>query len=236
MPFIEPHRRIDRVFLHCSASDDPNHDDIRTIRDWHVNGRDWEDVGYHYFIRKDGTLEAGRPLERPPAAQAGHNAGTIAICLHGLSEERFAEGQYRTLIDLAREIDEACTGRITFHGHCEVSAKSCPVFPYRAVLGLDRDGRMSGSPTDSPDLREGPATATDKEPETLEVTSRGVAVRRLQRLLDEAGYVLEQDGLFGQATLAAVRAFQAYNGLEADGIVGPRTRAALTPRGVGAAT
>ena len=70
MPFIEPHRRIDRVFLHCNASDDPDHDDIRAIRDWHVNGRDWEDVGYHYFIRKDGTLEAGRPLERTHAAQA----------------------------------------------------------------------------------------------------------------------------------------------------------------------
>ena len=236
MPFIEPHRRIDRVFLHCSASDDPDHDDIRTIRDWHVDGNGWSDVGYHYFIRSDGTLQEGRPLEGTPAAQAGHNAGTIAICLHGLAAENFTSAQYRALIGLAREIDRACAGGVTFHGHCEVSSKSCPVFPYRAVLGLDGTGRMTRPPDANPDPPEEPAVSADGEPETLEITSRGAAVARLQRLLGESGYVLEQDGLFGQATLAAVRAFQADNDLEADGIVGPRTRAALTPQGVGAAT
>ena len=75
MPFRKPARHVDRVFLHCSASDDPDHDDIETIRRWHVDERGWSDVGYHYFIRSDGTLQEGRPLERIPAAQAGHNAG-----------------------------------------------------------------------------------------------------------------------------------------------------------------
>ena len=144
MPFRKPARRVDRVFLHCSASDDPDHDDIDTIRRWHVDERGWSDVGYHYFIRSDGTLQEGRPLERIPAAQAGHNAGTVAICLHGLAEESFTDDQLRTLTALAREIDEACSGRVTFHGHCEVSPKSCPVFPYAEVLGLDGEGRMTG--------------------------------------------------------------------------------------------
>lgn len=146
MPFARPARHVDRVFLHCSASDNPDHDDIATIRSWHVDERGWSDVGYHYFIRGDGTLQEGRPLERTPAAQAGHNAGTLAICLHGLAAENFADDQFRTLTALAREIDEAYAGRVTFHGHCEVSSKSCPVFPYREVLGLDVTGRMTGSP------------------------------------------------------------------------------------------
>ena len=103
MPFTRPARHVDRVFLHCSASDNPDHDDIATIRSWHVDERGWSDVGYHYFIRSDGALQEGRPLERTPAAQAGHNAGTVAICLHGLAEENFTDDQFRTLTALARE-------------------------------------------------------------------------------------------------------------------------------------
>lgn len=222
MPFEKPARSVDRVFLHCSASDNPDHDDIRAIRDWHVNGNGWSDVGYHYFIRKDGTLEPGRPTERTPAGQTGNNVGTLAVCLHGLAAEKFSGAQYRTLTGLAREIDRAWAGGVTFHGHCEVSSKPCPVFPYRAVLGLDRDGRMSGSPTDNPDLLVEVPVVAHGNPVTLEVTYRGAAVGRLQRLLDEAGYILEEDGLFGRETLAAVKAFQA------DGIVGPGSWTALT--------
>ena len=166
-------------------------------------------------------------MERAPASQLGDNAGTIAVCLHGLAAENFTGAQYRNLIGISREIDAAYFGRLTFHGHCAVSSKLCPVFPYRAVLGLDRTGRMARPPDADPDLPETPATA-DGEPEVLEITARSAAVKRLQRMLRDAGHSLEEDGLFGQATLAAVRAFQAANGLEADGIAGPRTRAALT--------
>ena len=232
MPFEKPERPVERVFLHCSASDNPDHDDIATIRAWHVDGNGWSDVGYHYFIRRDGTLESGRPLERVPAAQADRNVRTIAICLHGLAAESFAAAQYRALIGLARDIDRAYDGRVTFHGHCEVSDKPCPVFPYAEVLGLDGAGRMTGSTADDPQRR----VAAEGETRTLEVTSRGAAVRRLQDLLGQAGHDLAVDGLFGRATLAAVKAFQADNGLQPDGIAGPATLAALAGQPAGAAT
>ena len=228
MPFERPTRNVDQVFLHCSASDNPDHDAISVIRDWHVAGNGWSDVGYHYFIRSNGTLESGRPMERPPASQIGHNAGTIAICLHGLAAEKFSAEQYRTLIYLAREIDGAYSGRVTFHGHREVSSKPCPVFPYRAVLGLADDGSMSGSPTAHPEPMIEPWVEANGKSAILEVTCRGAAVGRLQRLLGDAGYILKEDGLFGQATLAAVKAFQTDNNLRVDGIVGPKTWTALT--------
>ena len=86
MRFVKPEREVDRVFLHCSASDNAEHDDIQIIRRWHTDpepqGRGWSDVGYHFFIRKDGEIQEGRPLTRTPAAQAGHNTGTIAIVTH----------------------------------------------------------------------------------------------------------------------------------------------------------
>jgi putative peptidoglycan binding protein/CHAP domain-containing protein len=67
---------------------------------------------------------------------------------------------------------------------------------------------------------------------TLHVTSpltSGDDVLDLQARLEELGYpVGELDGRYGPATAAAVRAFQLDNGLEADGIAGPATFAALS--------
>jgi hypothetical protein len=61
----------------------------------------------------------------------------------------------------------------------------------------------------------------------LRVGSRGEEVADLQRCLTALGYPLRADGIFGAATLAAVRRFQARSGLDADGIVGPGTRNAV---------
>lgn len=219
MNFTMPSRAVDRVFLHCSASDRPEHDSIEVIRDWHVKGNGWDDVGYHFFIRKDGTVEPGRDLEKTPAAQRGHNLATIAICLHGLSTERFTKAQFKSLIELCQAIDAAARGNVSFHGHCEVSSKSCPVFPYQQVLGLDGHGGMDFAPTVSPG---GPAPAEPGRP-TLRLMDRGPAVLELQNLLSAAGFDLEEDGIFGQITLAAVKQFQKKSKLAVDGIVGPKT-------------
>ncbi|EAR20441.1 peptidoglycan recognition protein family protein [Nitrococcus mobilis] len=230
MTFKAPGREVDRIFIHCSASDRPEHDDISVMRDWHVNSRNWSDVGYHFFIKKDGTVQEGRPLERIPAAQAGNNAGTIAICLHGLTAERFTKAQYESLIRLCGEIDTAYGGMVTFHGHREVSTKDCPVFPYREVLGLDAHGSSSLAPTVSPltsDTADAIPTVPRPTEPLLRLMARGQPVLHLQAMLSRAGHILEEDGIFGQNTLAAVQAFQRSQDLKADGIVGPRTWTAL---------
>lgn len=62
----------------------------------------------------------------------------------------------------------------------------------------------------------------------LKVGSSGQQVRTLQTKLNNWGYNAGTvDGIFGSNTLAAVKRFQANNGLTVDGIVGAKTAAAL---------
>lgn len=64
----------------------------------------------------------------------------------------------------------------------------------------------------------------------LKYGSRGSEVQLLQLALNRAGYgPLAKDGVFGQATGAALRAFQAGSGLTPDGVAGRLTHAALYP-------
>lgn len=58
--------------------------------------------------------------------------------------------------------------------------------------------------------------------------SSGDSVKELQKLLNQNGYSLAEDGVFGDKTLAAVQDYQKNNGLTVDGIVGNKTWGALT--------
>ena len=78
------------------------------------------------------------------------------------------------------------------------------------------------------------APAAEKEPEpatttypTLRQGSKGDVVKKMQQLLKDAGSGLVVDGIFGSGTRSALVAFQKKNGLEADGVCGPKTWAAL---------
>lgn len=208
MTFSKPRRKVDRVFIHCSASDNPAHDNVATMDKWH-KARGWSGVGYHFFIRKSGLIEEGRPLERVPAAQAGNNTGTIAICLHGLLESKFTEEQFKSLVKLCQEIDVAYFGKVTFWGHNEVANKACPVFDHAHVLGLDSNRHMG---TTEPSGRPNKPDTTASR--LLRRGDKGDDVRALQTHLMGLGHdVGPVDGIFGPATEKAVFRFQRDNKL-----------------------
>ncbi|NEQ75803.1 MAG: peptidoglycan-binding protein [Okeania sp. SIO2C9] len=64
-------------------------------------------------------------------------------------------------------------------------------------------------------------------PPTIGRGSSSDDVKRLQMILNEMGYSLVGDGIFGSNTEAAVKEFQKNSRLEVDGIVGPLTWYAL---------
>lgn len=229
--FTPPQRGVHTLFIHCSASDRPEHDDVAVMRDWHVNGNGWADVGYHYYVKRDGTIQPGRPLEKTPAAQgAEHNAGTIAVCFGGLTKSRFTSEQFRAGAAMVRAIADAYGERgvrLRVRGHREVYPKECPVFDYRRAFGLD----AAGYPTLAPD-----ATVQGNEPAGganvpgdlyLMVRNKAPAVTALQRALNAAGAGLDPDGVFGRLTLEALKAWQAAHGHTATGVADAATRRAL---------
>ena len=67
----------------------------------------------------------------------------------------------------------------------------------------------------------------------LSYGSQGSDVTELQKLLNQNGYKLDEDGIFGANTQKAVQEYQKANGLDVDGIVGNNTWGALTKANTG---
>lgn len=213
--FTKPSRKVHTVFLHCSATSNPSID-ANDINDWHVD-RGWTCIGYHYFMSSDGVLQYGRDIELTPAAQSGHNTGSIAICLNGLVPSDFTQTMLNNLKNFCMQINGAYRG-IRFRGHKEVAAKSCPVYDYRKVLSLNEQGYMSAAIPESELIITRASVSkheNDRHPHVL--TAQGL----LTALSPVSPGTI--DGIAGNKFEQSVKAFQNHNDLIADGIVGAST-------------
>lgn len=65
---------------------------------------------------------------------------------------------------------------------------------------------------------------------TISYGSSGEEVKKLQKSLNEKGYSLTVDGVFGNKTRDAVKDYQKKNGLGVDGVVGNKTWGSLTKK------
>ncbi len=94
-------RQIDLVIIHCSDSDNINHDDISIIDEWH-KARGFDKVGYHYFIKRNGEIQVGREESEIGAHCNGHNKNSIGICLSG--KLNFTKEQFESMRSLIKSI------------------------------------------------------------------------------------------------------------------------------------
>ncbi|MGD1837827.1 MAG: N-acetylmuramoyl-L-alanine amidase [Nitrososphaeraceae archaeon] len=126
-------RKIDKIIFHCSATIEGQNISAATIKRWHVDGRGWSDIGYHYVIGLDGRIEAGRPVNVKGAHVKGENSSSIGVCyVGGLSKNKRAkdtrtEAQKKSIIKLIKTLKNIYPNA-TLHGHNEFSNKSCPCF------------------------------------------------------------------------------------------------------------
>lgn len=135
-------RKLNKIILHC-ADTKPNMDiGVDEIRKWHVRDNGWKDIGYHWVIRRDGTIEKGRDESVIGAHCYGYNTGSIGICLVGgmaqnssKSENNFTKEQFDSLAKLIKEIRQRYSyTSLKIFGHKELGNTDCPVFPVTVFL------------------------------------------------------------------------------------------------------
>lgn len=125
-------RKLDRIIVHCTATPEGRHVDVDTIRVWH-KARGWSDVGYHFVIYIDGSVHAGRAVEKTGAHVAGHNATTIGVVYvggtdaAGKAKDTMNAAQETAFVNLVKHLRDEY-GPLTLHGHNEYAAKACPSF------------------------------------------------------------------------------------------------------------
>jgi len=72
-------REINKIIVHCSATREGENFEVSEIRKWHVDGRGWSDIGYHFYIDLYGEIHKGRDISKIGAHVAGAISDTISI-------------------------------------------------------------------------------------------------------------------------------------------------------------
>lgn len=90
----------------------------------------WAGIGYHYVIRKDGTIERGRPLATVGAHAEGQNYHTVGINVTGNFEKEIPTKQQinslETLLVFLCQTYHIQPDRMTIVGHRDVNSTDCP--------------------------------------------------------------------------------------------------------------
>lgn len=147
--YIKKHvgsRAMHTIVVHCSATKEGKSYDREDIKRWHL-ARKFNDVGYHFVIKLDGTIELGRPLNKIGAHVKGGNTGTIGICYiggldsNGKPKDTRTEEQKESLLNLINTLKSLTSAKKVL-GHRDYSKdlnnngiiepneyiKACPCF------------------------------------------------------------------------------------------------------------
>ena len=89
-------RTITLIIIHCSAVRLDQTSSVAQIDSWHRERGFHLGVGYHYVIRRDGTIEPGRPEWMVGAHCKNHNAHSIGVCYEGGLDIRGQPADTRT--------------------------------------------------------------------------------------------------------------------------------------------
>jgi len=153
----------DKIIIHCADTRTDQSFSIKAVKKWHTGRKDhgngfssfkgvkyknellpqealktqgngWSDVGYHYYIRLDGTIEAGRDFEKVGIHCKGENSSSVGICFEGGKKpdgspwDKPTAQQIKAGKILIREIRDNSEDELTLCGHFQFSTKSCPNF------------------------------------------------------------------------------------------------------------
>lgn len=196
---------------------------VEIIHNYHKNTRGYAGIGYHFYVRKDGTVYRGRPEDTVGAHAYGANSDSIGICAEGdYNTETMSEVQKNAIKELVAYL-KAKYGINTVVGHRDTIATSCPGknYPFDEIVnGAVHKSEQYTYKEFVGDVQKATGAKVDRiaGPETLSKTvtvsakknSRHVVVKPIQKYLYVLGYteVGEADGIAGKKFTTAVNRYQ----------------------------
>lgn len=132
--------RTDYITLHHAEWSKCSVYDVHAVHK--QNG--WIGIGYHFFVRKDGTIYSGRPIWALGAHVQGKNNCSIGICAEGAyMTETMPSAQKKAIAELIDYIKTNYYPNAKIVGHREIGSSDCPgsKFPleelknYKSIIG-----------------------------------------------------------------------------------------------------
>lgn len=109
--------------------------DVQSIHKGHLaNG--WTGIGYHFYVRKDGTVYRGRPLYATGSHCEGFNSNSVGVCFEGnFQNETMSDKQAQAGRELIKYLKSLYPG-IDVKKHEDFNSTLCPGknFPFTDLL------------------------------------------------------------------------------------------------------
>ena len=113
--------KTDTIILHHRAGNG----DVESIDRTH-KGNGWTCIGYHFYVRKDGSIYRGRQEDTVGAHAYGSNSTSIGICAEGNFEtDIMGDAQKQAIIELVNCLKNKY-GITKVIRHKDVNATACP--------------------------------------------------------------------------------------------------------------
>ena len=118
-----PMKKIEGIALHHSGVSVLQ--SVEVIHNYHKS-KGWAGIGYHYYVRKDGSVYRGRPESMAGAHCPGVNSTSIGICAEGnFNKEAMSDVQKQAIIELVKDIKSRYDIK-WIKGHREIISTDCP--------------------------------------------------------------------------------------------------------------
>lgn len=148
---MEVRSKTVRAILHHASAKTCSAEDIHR---WHLD-RGWSGAGYHFLVRKDGSVYRLRPEKYVGAHASGNNSDSIGICFEGDFEtEKMGDKQKEAGKELVAYVKKKY-GFSKVQRHKDVGSTDCPGknFPFSEIAEASGSVTVTEEKEGSGDLK-----------------------------------------------------------------------------------